>query len=123
MLQVYLADSLLTPWLKNQTRVVFLLGCGYFCMEPSLESHIRSQKAVFKNVLIVQQKGYFKNNDCDYCSHKSPCLLRYYWTMFSTHLSIYIRVISYMVPNITNFCTIFKHLFDLLTFTAPIQKI
>lgn len=25
MLQVYLADSLLTPWLKNQTRVVFLL--------------------------------------------------------------------------------------------------
>ena len=43
--------------------------------------------------------------------------------MFSTHLSIYIRVISYMVPNITNFSTIFKHLFDLLTFTAPIQKI
>ena len=81
MLQVYLADSLLTPWLKNQTRVVLPLGCGYFCMEPQpLESRIQSQKAVFKNILIVQQKGYFKNNDCDYCSLKSPFILRYYWT-------------------------------------------
>ena len=105
--------------MKNQNRVVFLIGCGYFYMELySLEPP--SQKAVLKSVLNAQQKACC-NNDFDCCFHKSSCIPRYYWTNVpspSKHISFYRGYKPcFQAPLIS--APFLKHLFDPLTFVVP----
>ena len=60
MLQVYLADILVTFWNENENRMLFRTGHDYFYRGfYSLDPLPRSQKGVFKSSLNVRHKGYY----------------------------------------------------------------